>query len=111
MGSIQDSQPGPQHRKELVGGCTNNQRTDVCHGECEIPNPVDEADRVRVEKHVANLVSTAMASAVSDGAADDCSCHFARVVLAVMDVAETSGRPMIIVFSDESLFCLDSDRR
>jgi hypothetical protein len=66
-------------------------------------------DRVHVEKHVANLVSTAIANTVSDGAADDCSYHCARVMLAVMDVVETTGRPMIIVFSDESRFCLDSD--
>jgi hypothetical protein len=37
----------------------------MCHGESKIPNPVEGADHVNVEKYVTNLVSTAVANAVS----------------------------------------------
>jgi hypothetical protein len=39
------------------------------------------------------------------------SYQWAREMLALRDVAEAAGRPLVIVFSDENRFCLDSDRR
>ena len=41
----------------------------------------------------------------------DYSYQWAEDLLAQMNAAEEAGRPMRIVFSDESRFCLDSDRR
>jgi hypothetical protein len=41
----------------------------------------------------------------------DYSYQWAMDVLAMIDAAGVAGRPLIIVFSDESRLCLDSDRR
>jgi hypothetical protein len=41
----------------------------------------------------------------------DYSYQWAREMLAMMEAAGAAGRPLIMVFSDESRFCLDSDRR
>jgi hypothetical protein len=100
--SSTDSRDQGAHRNELFGGCTNNGQGDGRHGECEIPNSDHKAERFIVEEHVANHVSTAITSAVSDRAAEGLLVSVGARSGALMDAAEAAGRPLIIVFSDES---------
>jgi hypothetical protein len=86
-------------------------QADVRHAEGEIPNPVQKADPLHVGGKAANLIDRHCVWGFLTGQQSGYLYPWAVNVLAMMDAAESAGRPLIIVFADEGRLCLDSDRR